>query len=420
MNTLALTALLAAAAFGQQQIGSIKQESSGPCTTNVAGVQGNVTIYNCAGIDPKIVQDLNRQNRKQNGQIRNLNERITAEEKWFAQLEPLLIRLASPGLDAASSNQAEALIREGQLDQAEKVLRIRPFVFAEAIPNVVAVEITNFSNVDIVANFKRGDLEAHKQNGLLNIGGETPLSMYIQDGVFYVDALINDRAGREAVRLTKSTVEEVMPPGWDRNFSATALEVVDGRQRPVFQMIRKRSNLIQINGLFVSKSGAVVDVRAEKALFKYPGWKYPGVYADPEPAPQYEDLSGLSAEELRTRTLEYVGKLQGLYAAYDKDFWAIHADLGPAMQRATSQAERDNVNRIHMARHAAQDREYEAKFKLLLSEGRSLEAELIRRLSDKPGFMAPEEPFQLKTGTLAGPDSLTMLAQYFKGLADEL
>src|ERR1041385_5000379 len=101
MRVLLFFVAFASALPVQQHIDSIKQESRGPCSVNVAGVQGNVnvTISKCTGIDPKFVHLFNEQIRRQSGQIKNLNERLKAEEDWFARHSRLLERLARPGVD---------------------------------------------------------------------------------------------------------------------------------------------------------------------------------------------------------------------------------------------------------------------------------------------------------------------------------
>jgi len=88
----------------------------------------------------------------------------------------------------------------------------------------------------------------------------------------------------------------------DRNFSENAFEVVNKQGDPLFQMIRKNAGSIQINGIF--STGNISRITGKpvflwmsdetgmewkstqperwhlKPIFKYPAWKYPGVYAD--------------------------------------------------------------------------------------------------------------------------------------------
>ncbi|MBI5576365.1 MAG: hypothetical protein HY896_08375 [Deltaproteobacteria bacterium] len=89
---------------------------------------------------------------------------------------------------------------------------------------------------------------------------------------------------------------KVRPVNWDRNSSANALEVVDEKQVPIFQMVRKTPSHIVVNGIFPNPSGGIwvfgpagafgpaPEVPSNfklKAIFRYPSWKYPGQYANP-------------------------------------------------------------------------------------------------------------------------------------------
>ncbi len=156
---------------------------------------------------------------------------------------------------------------------------IEPFAFTEDIPDTVTILLDNGANMHMTLNLKSEAIQKDKFSGLLELDGERPLTVYIQDRTFYVDASITDGSGHTAIQIKKNKFE-VKPAEWDRNFSPNAVEIVDSIQRPMFQMIRKRANLIQINGLFVSSKGSIFDIRPPKALFKYPAWKYLGKYSE--------------------------------------------------------------------------------------------------------------------------------------------
>ena len=87
----------------------------------------------------------------------------------------------------------------------------------------------------------------------------------------------------------------IRPTGWDRNSTANALEVVNENNVQVFQMVRRTSAQLVINGIFRLPNGhltvawpgqVVLDTPsipadyALKPIFKYPSWKYPGQYAE--------------------------------------------------------------------------------------------------------------------------------------------
>lgn len=125
-------------------------------------------------------------------------------------------------------------------------------------------------------------------------------------------------------------MDSQIPPKWDRNYSSNAFEVVREDGMPVLQVFYKRSNEVQVNGIFIvneyeiyesfgstpllisprirvtysnaepqefnikefekqfTNASIIVDTNAaygtkftdQKPIFKYPAWKYPGQYAN--------------------------------------------------------------------------------------------------------------------------------------------
>jgi len=81
-------------------------------------------------------------------------------------------------------------------------------------------------------------------------------------------------------------------PGCDWNYSANALEIVDGQGLPIFQMVRKSPLRTVIYGwfaipgevIFIDPSGIMENPMNPPGhlspIFKYPAWKFPGKYAD--------------------------------------------------------------------------------------------------------------------------------------------
>ena len=80
-------------------------------------------------------------------------------------------------------------------------------------------------------------------------------------------------------------------PGYDWNYTANALEIVDGQRVPVFQLVRKSQLRFVIYGCFVCR-GNLFFVGPNNMqqnptsppghldlIFKYPAWKFPGKYA---------------------------------------------------------------------------------------------------------------------------------------------
>jgi hypothetical protein len=156
----------------------------------------------------------------------------------------------------------------------------QPFSFADALPDKVTVLLDNGASLHLVVNLPTAELEKGPYTGLLQLDGGSPLSVYVKDGMLMLDASLFDKAGNRVIYLKANKIQ-VVPPDWDRNFSNNAVEVVDVNHVPVFQMIRERSNIIRIAGLFIGSRGSRIDARPAKALFKYPSWKYPGQYAEP-------------------------------------------------------------------------------------------------------------------------------------------
>jgi hypothetical protein len=175
--------------------------------------------------------------------------------------------------NVAAENEPNPLIkREPQSWRAGEISAkptAAPFAVTEALPDTVTVLISNGAAIHITMTLKTAALEKERFTGLLDLNGDRPITAYVEDGVFYVDATITDLSGHKVVQIKKNKVE-VMPAGWDMNFSANAVEVVDASKRPIFQMIRKRATVIQIAGLFVGKGGGVFDIRPDQDALQIP------------------------------------------------------------------------------------------------------------------------------------------------------
>ena len=245
------------------------------------------------------------------------------------------------------------------------------FAFTESISDTVTVLLDNGANIHFEVHLQSTSIQKQKSNGLLNLDGERPLTVYIQDGTFYVDASITDGSGHKAIQIERNKLE-VNPSGWDRNFSANAVEVVDSSQRPVFQMIRKRANLIQISGLFISSKGSVFDARPPKALFKYPAWKYPGEYAEQSPGESPDEspgnpyspnaLSQLTSAELRAQTQTLCTQIRALSKEWNEGYFENNKKALQAMNAAKSQEVRKFYANQRMAGNEQLFRSLEARF----------------------------------------------------------
>lgn len=129
----------------------------------------------------------------------------------------------------------------------------------------------------------------------LKIGQYEPLKIYTKDNKLYADVLILGGYNKINAEI-KENKFSVRNPHWDYNSNDKVLEIVDEKQRPVFQLIYKDETRVIINGIFpagpdfiyYAKEGFSTNspkplTQAEfnlKPIFKYPSWKYQGQYVD--------------------------------------------------------------------------------------------------------------------------------------------
>jgi hypothetical protein len=120
----------------------------------------------------------------------------------------------------------------------------------------------------------------------------------VSDGQLLVDADIFTRAGEAPMRIRGNQIQDRpmdwMQPGWDRNSSPNALEIVNEERLPVFQIIYKDQAQAVINGVFVhgekvtvldneqTRFGLKGGIASQpiRRIFKYPAWKHPGEFED--------------------------------------------------------------------------------------------------------------------------------------------
>ena len=117
---VALLAFLGACGLAAQPepASRIEQKTAGWCAPAVADIKGNVTI-NCQGVDPKAQARLNELLDLKDLQ---LTDRIKEAEDWARKYRELLERLESQADDSESAKRAESLIREGQFEEAGRLL----------------------------------------------------------------------------------------------------------------------------------------------------------------------------------------------------------------------------------------------------------------------------------------------------------
>jgi len=128
------------------------------------------------------------------------------------------------------------------------------------------------------------------------VNGEVPFELYVDRGRVYCDFNTLSDSSTAPVVIRRNGIEK-LPSDWDVNSNDKAVEVVDERLRPVFQMIYETPMALQIYGVFVAGRGVfIVDHRGVSRfyfsdpelpnalrsfrlnrMFKYPGKVFPGV-----------------------------------------------------------------------------------------------------------------------------------------------
>jgi tetratricopeptide (TPR) repeat protein len=95
------------------QAGTIHQTTEGWCSPAVGQTHGNVTII--CGLDPKVERRLNELLDKKDLE---LQEKIREAEDWTRKYHDLSQRLAEAGKGDELARQAEALLKDGKLEEA--------------------------------------------------------------------------------------------------------------------------------------------------------------------------------------------------------------------------------------------------------------------------------------------------------------
>lgn len=155
------------------------------------------------------------------------------------------------------------------------------------------VDMVEFTIGGMSVGVRFEDLKKDKPPGLFNFGGHAPFVARIVDNKLRFS--FHTWAGSSLPPVEVDDNEfKVRPLDWDRNSSLNAFEVVSANGFPVFQMIRKTPAHIVVNGIFITPAGIfwASENRTYGAsptppggfylrpIFRYPSWKYPGVYAD--------------------------------------------------------------------------------------------------------------------------------------------
>lgn len=299
----------------------------------------------------------------------------------------------------------------------------------EAMPQKLVLLLGgNGSSVAAEESVLTASLEMRKFTGLLNLGGYHPIVLYVENGVLYADVTIWDAQGRRLVTIRRNKVRG-LPPNWDFNVNANAVEVVDSDLAPVFQMIRKRRNVVQIAGLFAAPNGSALDVRPTQRIFKYPSWAYPGQYAtakqlSPSGQQRVNGLAMLSNQELILRVQNICQQVKVLSQRWRAGYARIDDGALNAMRLASSETKKMDIeakrladdNQLYESLGIQFDQRYRQQANLL-------RAELVRRLEEQPSFVLSqhlETPNLLSAGNPDGPDPFADVCEYLHWLASRI
>jgi hypothetical protein len=147
--------------------------------------------------------------------------------------------------------------------------------------------------------FSREQLQSKEGGVVIAQKGEPVLKLALEGDKLELTAEVPTERGFGPIRIVKNQLLD-LPQNWEINHNAewSAVEVVDSDQKPRLQLISKSAIEIQLNAVLRTANfthigdldGARViatkpgeqptfTFRVEK-LFKYPAWKYPGLYAE--------------------------------------------------------------------------------------------------------------------------------------------
>ena len=102
-----------------------------------------------------------------------------------------------------------------------------------------------------VTVLERGPVEPYEFRGF------KPVKLYVEKGVLYADVSIYGGSGMPPLKIRRNQLSG-KPPDWDFNSNEKALEVVNGRNVPIYQFYYKTPTHIVVNGVFPYPGGLMV------------------------------------------------------------------------------------------------------------------------------------------------------------------
>lgn len=143
-----------------------------------------------------------------------------------------------------------------------------------------------------------------------------PLRPEVKDNRLYLSVLVPYQNDRKRISMDNA-LDRHLPAMWDRNFTSNAFEIVQHDNTPVLQVIYRRADVIEVYGIFVLDAHHVfvtfgatnsmwvqnltadstnvtadstafilptaafeADFAPRNPIFKYPSWKYMGVFSE--------------------------------------------------------------------------------------------------------------------------------------------
>lgn len=125
----------------------------------------------------------------------------------------------------------------------------------------------------------------------INYGYDYPIKIKVEQGKLLISAWITDKEGKMVAQIVDNEWRLNPDNFYDRNFSNTAFEVIDKTKMPIFQIVIKSNNEIDMGGIFYYPGGKVVITSKSfmvnphddafkqemRRIFKYPSDKFLGV-----------------------------------------------------------------------------------------------------------------------------------------------
>lgn len=168
-------------------------------------------------------------------------------------------------------------------------------LFISAGGNTVALPNTEGARANLLTLKTAGGIQfwTTRRSEPMTAGGDTPVIVYIKNGNLAIDAEVFAGEMEPPMHVRNNELSD-RPARWDKNTdNEHALEIVNENTLPVLQIIYSDEARATIKGVFVNqKVAAIIDDEIRgvskrevvrypiKRLFKYPSWKYPGVFEE--------------------------------------------------------------------------------------------------------------------------------------------